>query len=59
MSSHTAELLHPSWEIRRKFYNEVLIPSGHASHAFYMSEEYIEALQKDPKVFQALLKMIL
>ena len=55
-------LLHPTYEVRAKFYQQILVPHGHAEYngQFWdFSTEYLYALRHNLKFLQAWVKLIL
>jgi hypothetical protein len=56
-------ILHPDYETRCKFYDTVLVPTGHAFHPrdnmWQFSDEFFYALKNELPFLQAWLKLIL
>ncbi len=64
-STHVKNLpldkLHPDLDKRLLFYKRVLGPVGHANSeklGWWVSEDYIHALETDPEPLRALLKLL-
>jgi hypothetical protein len=54
--------LHPIYEVRKQFYERVLVPTGHARHsndgAWHFSEEFLYELKHNIKFLQAWIKLL-